>query len=67
MQPSFMEEMIKIHLNPFVYVPMVCSNQYYMVDDCQATGGVMSINGNASKTFKTSPDSIYEVQILQME
>ena len=36
--PTFIEEMVGVHLNPYIYVPMVCCNQVFTVEGRQVTG-----------------------------
>lgn len=41
--PTFIEEMVAIHLNPYIYVPMVCCDQFFIVNGRQVTGTRLNI------------------------
>lgn len=61
--PTFIEELVHIHLNPYLYVPMVCCNQKIYRGEQQIGGTLLrNKNGQSLKNITFSNSIIYQIQ-----
>ncbi len=60
--PTFIEEMVFVHLNPQIYVPMVCCNQVAYRNGQQISGTLLKTKNNTS-VVKSSFSNRFSYQI----